>query len=233
MLASARGFGATTTIDAPNGADIERQILKLVAQYNSNTDGSEATAWLLKVLQAGAQVNGAIVTGQGTIFPAGVYDGTPANTRASVALEDQGTGFKREVGLTDIAVFYAGVRILAMKLEQLNIPGTFAALTLGATNDGSIERSINALGTVANVSVIGRFNGAITNTVIGPGGLVARGATGGFLDIPIIDDSAGGPTGVPLFGASKASICFGGTSHKLYAYDPVGAAWLATGALTP
>lgn len=219
-------FGENTILEKLNGAGILKTILQLIAQYNDNTNGSEATAWLIKVLQAGAQVNGQIITGQGTIFPAGFFDGNPANTRTSVALEDQSTGFKKEVGLSDIAAFYAGVRMIAMSVGMLNIPGTFAKVVVGSTNDGSFERTISNDGTVANVGVVGRFGGVETNVEIGSPVLLARAATGGFLDIPVIDDSAGPPTGTPKFGPNKASLCFGRTTLNIYAYDTIGARWL-------
>jgi hypothetical protein len=228
-------FGEDTTLQKANAAATLKKILELIAAYTNNAAGVEASSWTIKVLQAGAQVAAQIIAGLGTLFPAGNFDGTPANTVCGVAVGTVDFGMNKFVGGSQLAFSVNGREAFFLTKTSgsdgnLEIDGTFANITLGG--DVLVTRSVDATSSQSNLSLVGKFGSAVTDVVIGPNAVVGNGDNGGFLQLPTM---AGLPTGTPLANTGKHPIVIANTANgpgELTQYDTGGVTWRAfTGVL--
>lgn len=218
-------FGQDTLIQQGNAAAILKTIWEGIAAYTSSVNGAEASNYTIKVLQAGAQVNAQVIAGLGTLFPIGFYDGTPANTICGVAVGDVGTGIRKFVGGSRLAVDVLGTECAYFNPAggncSLEMQGTFSSVLFGG--DCSVARSVDATSAQANLSVIGKFGAAVTDVVIGADGVLANTAVGGFLQMPTC---AGVPTGAPKLNVGKGAIIVGNTGAAAHIYFNFGAGWI-------
>lgn len=219
------GFGEDTSIVKANAAAIDKTIWEGIASYTSSINGAEASQYQIKVLQAGAQVVAQQIGGQGTLFTAGFYDGTPANTRAAVATGDVGTGMRKYVGGSALAFSINGFEFVYLTKTSNNdgaieIDGTFSKIVFN--NDCEIGRSVDASSTQSNLQLFGKFGAGTTDVAIGPPGVLANNAVGGHLQIPTC---AGVPTGILKLNTGKAGLILGNTGAVQHLYAFFAGAW--------
>jgi hypothetical protein len=199
-------FGEDTVLQKNNAAATLKNILELIAAYTNNATGVEASKWTIKVLQAGAQVAAQVIAGLGTLFPAGTFDGTPADTVCGVAVGSVDFGMNKYIAGGQLAFSVNGRESFFLTKTSgsdgnLEIDGTFANITLGG--DAGIARSVDATSSQSNLSLLGKFGSVVTDVVVGPNAALGNTDNGGFLQLPSMP---GIPSGVPLLNTGKRAI---------------------------
>jgi hypothetical protein len=189
-------FGSDTTVKLANAVSTLVKSLELVNSLTTNTAGSEASKWLIEVLQAGAQVTGLSVEGTKVGIPDTLYFN--GETTTNINRNASGSFFFHGAGSALAILSTTGLLLAA------GLPITFSS-TWSITSNFHLY--IAPLGTNGDV-------------VIGAAGANATNSTNGFLQIPTC---AGVPTGTPSVASGKVPLVYDSTDNKLYVYE--GAAW--------
>ena len=205
-------FGADVSIEQENAAGDDVRTLHLVNNFTEKAAGAEVSDWTGTVLFGGAEVQAFKFGGQGAVFPAGFFDGFPADLVAGVALGDDQTGFLKVHnpgdGLDYLFAAVEGNIVWTAVYEPtagsavVDAPGVFGKATLGG--DCFIQRVVSGDGAVANLRLQGEFSGSPTDVVIGPDGTYAISVHGGYLQVPLLDDP---PTGDVHLNPGKGAVC--------------------------
>jgi hypothetical protein len=208
------GFGSDTIVTLPNVATTQVQALRLTTTLTNNGVGTEASNWVVNLLNAGAATPALDIRPASTRFPAG------GATTPSVAFQGSAaantTGIYYDSGNTALGIVTNGTLLGTLNATSWT---NQAALGQMFVVDGGFRR----IGPNGDIQII-----TLHDVVIGSSAALATNATAGFLQIPTC---AGTPTGTVAAITGKACLVYDTTNFKL-ALSTGGGTWKQTAALT-
>lgn len=196
-------FGSDTTISLLNNASAPVTALELVNSLTTNTAGSEASKWVIKLLSAGSQVV-ALDIRPGQLLAPNAGSGAPSYAFA----DTDSTGHGPASGLYFDA---AGNRVVIQAQGSgsfWDAAGPNIVSSLGSVRFNGGSDAIRRIGPNGDLQVL------MTNDfVVGSAAALATNATHGFIQIP---SSAGAPTGTVSLNTGKVAMEYDTTNSKLW-----------------
>ncbi len=193
-------FGSDTFVDLPNSSATNVHALELLTQLTTATAGAEVSEWIIRLLQAGAQVDALKIDPDSLGLRSGAAATPSLNFQAAPttgwSYDNINVGWRYSVGGVAVAVFQNG----SNGLWLLN---ALARVTFSVTTTEYIARNLSGGVTI----------GTGHDVQVGADGALNVAATVGFLDVPVC---AGVPTGVATPRTGKASIVYDNVTNKLY-----------------
>jgi hypothetical protein len=231
------GFGPDTIIFQKNAANAFVRTLELVNTLTISAPGAEESILDILLLHGGAQVTAQHITGLGTLFPAGLFDGVPANTVCSVGFKEKGTGFRWMTpggGFSAIGIDISGDEIGTLDFRtalgfdggRMRLLGTTPSYVVGDRwTIGNVFNGVNL-----NLQIL--QSGGQTNDIVLGSNTARTGAENvGYSQVQAYA-AAGKPTGTPTIATGHFALTYNTTTKKIEVYDAINAVWLETAALT-
>ena len=221
-------FGTDTILQQANSSGVQKNTFEFINTYVNSASGSEESQVTISGLRAGGVAPLQTIGAFGSLFPSGVFDGTPSHTKYSVASVDVGTGFRKFVsstnklafGVDGSEIFYLSNGLSSSTTMELS--GTVPNIVIGGSC--SIGRVLSS-GT-ADVQIA-----SLQDVVLGADGARDGSTSGGWNQLASYA-AAGKPSGTPNPHPGHFIISYNTTTKKIEVYDPVNHTWLETAALS-